>query len=324
MLDRLYAGAAGARRRWFERHPYLQRRLERPVLSIGNLSLGGTGKTPLVARVAAWLAARGERPAILSRGYGRTNRRDGVVVVSDGRSVLASLDDAGDEPLMLAREVQGTVVAVAEDRHLAGIVAERALGATVHVLDDGFQHVQLARDLDILLTRPGEAESERVVPFGRLREPMAAAARAHVLVVVGADVATARSEAWTLGVSQAVGATRVLLGTPADQPVVAIAGIADADQFFASLEQAGWSLAGRLAFRDHYRYRSSDIAPMAKALSDAGAAALVTTEKDGVRLSALDPLPFPWSAVPMRLEIDGWEELTKTIDEALVRGRGRQ
>ena len=202
------------------------------MISVGNLSVGGTAKTPLVARIARHLLERGEAPAILSRGYGRTDRADGVVVVSDGTRVLADLSRAGDEPLMLAHAIAGARVVVSEDRYLAGRLAERQLGATVHVLDDGFQHVQLTRDLDILMTRAGEAGG-RVLPFGRLRESPDAAARAHFAVVLDADLATARTEAWSLGVSACAGARRVLQNTPAiDAPIVAVAGIAQPDQFF--------------------------------------------------------------------------------------------
>src|SRR4029453_7661164 len=125
--------------------------------SVGNLGGGGRAKTPLVSPIAQHLLDRGEAPAILSRGYGRTDRVDGVVVVSDGQQVLADLGRAADEPLMLARALAGARVVVSEDRYLAGRLAEHQLGATVHVLDDGFQHVQLARDFDVLVMHAGEA-----------------------------------------------------------------------------------------------------------------------------------------------------------------------
>ena len=182
-----------ARRRWAERHPDRRRRLAHPVVSVGNLSVGGTGKSPIVAAIANWLVAQGERPAILSRGYARADAAEGVVVVSDGTRVLASIDRAGDEPLMLARQAPGSVVCVSPDRHLAGTLAERQFGCTVHVLDDGFQHIELARDLDILVTTVGEIPQGRVLPMGRLREPIDAAARAHVLVVSGATAGAAAS-----------------------------------------------------------------------------------------------------------------------------------
>ncbi len=172
--------------------------------------MGGTGKSPVVAALAAWLVQQGERPAILSRGYRRRDDVPGVVVVSDGQTLRAGLGRSGDEPLMLARAVPGAIVCVCPDRHLAGVLAERRLGATVHLLDDGFQHFNLARDLDVLVTTPGEIGEGRVVPHGRLREPRDAAARAHVLVVMGATAGAAVTEGWALGVGLACGAERVL------------------------------------------------------------------------------------------------------------------
>jgi tetraacyldisaccharide 4'-kinase len=321
LLDLLYAQAARARRRWFERHPQARRRLKQPVISIGNLSVGGTGKTPLVAALSRWLLDRGERPAILSRGYRRRDNADGVIVVSDGRRVLADVNRSGDEPLMLARQVDGAIVTVCENRFLAGLVAERRLGATVHVLDDGFQHVQLARNLDVLMTRPGEVASGRVLPFGRLREAADAAARAHLLVVVDADDVAARSEAWTLGISQAVGATRLLRLNPTAPDVIAIAGIADPEQFFDSLRLAGWQVARAIPFADHHRYTQMDVARLAEMLRQTGASAVVTTEKDEARLEPLAPLPFACIAVPMTLEIESWDVVTASIEQALERAR---
>jgi tetraacyldisaccharide 4'-kinase len=362
LLDLLYAQAVGARRRWFERHPEARRRLRQPVISVGNLSVGGTGKTPLVARIAQWLVDLGERPAILSRGYGRRDRRDGVVVVSNGgRFTLADLDRAGDEPLMLARAVPRAIVVVADDRFLAGVVAERRLGATVHVLDDGFQHVQLARDCDVLLTRPDEISGGRTLPFGRLRESIDAAARADFVVVLDADPATAKAEAWTLGVSQgcsgrrrikrrqtvegadgpacgedAAGAERGKstkdaegaqgaedAQVSADGVVMAIAGIADPAQFFRMLTEADYQVARCMAFPDHHRYRRSDIARIRDAARAAGTDLVLTTEKDQVRLeaaaAALGELPFTCVAVPMTLEIDDWDALSRCITAAIQR-----
>jgi tetraacyldisaccharide 4'-kinase len=272
------------------------------------------------------LLERGERPAILSRGYGRADRADGVVVVSDGERLMAPLARAGDEPLMLARQVPGSIVAVAEDRHQAGVVAERRLAATVHVLDDGFQHVQLARDLDVLMTRAGEIASDRPLPFGRLREDASAAARADVLVVIDADLATARQEAFELGVSQVLAARKVLAGAAVSETspplsLVAVAGIARSEQFFEMLRAAGHTLAQTIAYADHHRYDGRDVARLAEAVRSSGAAGVVTTEKDAVRFDALQPLPFTLVVAPMDLAFEGWDTLTACIDAALARHR---
>jgi len=324
LLDLLYARGVGARRHWFERHPEARRRLRQPVISVGNLSVGGTGKTPLVASIAAWLLARGERPAILSRGYKRRERPDGVVVVSDGRDVLTHVGLAGDEPLMLAQTLPGAIVCVCEDRYLAGVLAERRLGASVHLLDDGFQHVQLAREIDILVTRPGEISNGRVLPFGCLREARSAAARAHFVVVMDADTDTARAEAWELGISQFAAARRRIAPVTEDagastRQVVAVAGIARPEQFFEMLGAAGYQVARTMVFADHHRYRADDIARITAAARDAGVETIVTTEKDAVRFEPLAPLPFVLRPVAMSLVIDGWDALAASLDEVLRR-----
>jgi tetraacyldisaccharide 4'-kinase len=326
LLDLLYARGVGARRRWFERHPDARRRLRQPVVSVGNLSVGGEGKTPLVASIAAWLMARGERPAILSRGYKRRERLDGVVVVSAVRQVLASVERAGDEPLMLARALPGAIVCVCEDRYLAGVLAERQLGASMHLLDDGFQHVHLAREIDILVTRPGEISSGRVLPFGRLREARSAAARAHFVVVMDADTDTARAEAWELGISEFAAARRRIEPVTGDavessRRVLAVAGIARPEQFFEMLRVAGYQVAQTLAFADHHRYRLNDLARIAAAARDAGVEAVVTTQKDAVRFEPLAPLPFMLRSIPMSLVIDQWDALAASVEEAVRRTR---
>ena len=147
LLSGLYGRVAEARRAWYGGHPARQRRLDRPVISVGSLAVGGSGKTPAVAAIVRLLQARGERPVILSRGYGRRAATAGVIVVSDGTRLLEPVERSGDEPQMLARWLPDVPVLVAADRHRAGRVAERQLGASVHVLDDGFQHLRLARDI---------------------------------------------------------------------------------------------------------------------------------------------------------------------------------
>jgi len=276
----------------------------------------------MVSLLTRWLLDQGERPAILSRGYGRRDRCDGVVVVSDGGRVLTGLDQAGDEPLMLARSLSGAVVVVGEDRFLAGTLAERRLHATVHLLDDGFQHVQLARDVDILMTTTGEITGGRVLPMGRLREPVDAAARADVLVVLDSDTAAARAEAWALGISQVASGRRVLERATESAPaVVAVAGIASPDGFFKMLRTSGYRLAESLSFRDHHPYTRSDVARINAAVQAAGGAPVVTTEKDYVRLEPLAPWPFECHATPMTLSIDGWDDVVAFTAQAIARRR---
>ena len=148
-LSAVYGRAARLRRSWYARRPHAQHRLQSPVISVGNLVVGGSGKTPVVAAVARLLLERGHRPSILSRGYARRDERDGVVVVSDGDRMIASVEASGDEPQMLARALPGVPVLVCPDRYLAGRLAETHFASTVHLLDDGFQHLQLARGTDL-------------------------------------------------------------------------------------------------------------------------------------------------------------------------------
>ena len=172
------------RRSWYERHPQSRRSLDRPVISVGNLSVGGSGKTPIVAALARMLLDMGQRPAILSRGYARRRATDGVVVVSDGNRVLEPVENSGDEPQMLARALPGVPVLVCADRHLAGRLAEKRFDATVMLLDDGFQHLALGRNVDVLVM-PASDLDDAVLPSGRLREPLDSASSADCVLVPG-------------------------------------------------------------------------------------------------------------------------------------------
>lgn len=324
MLHTLYGRLALARRAWYER-PGARQHLERPVVSVGNLSVGGTGKTPLVAALAAWLVAAGERPAILSRGYARRIATSGPTVVSDGTRVLTDVDHAGDEPLMLARAVPGAVVVVAADRHAAGRVAETSLGATVHVLDDGFQHLTLARDLDIVVTGRGAIAADHVLPKGRLREPAAALSRASMLVVVGATDDEAAAEAHGLGVPVGIGATRRLTvpvavhgAPPPSRPrVVAMSGLGQPAQFAVALAAAGCDVAASCPFPDHHWYSAADLERVAARVRATGAWGIATTDKDAVRLDGVALPPVAIARWPLVLDMPRWATLTGAVTARL-------
>jgi tetraacyldisaccharide 4'-kinase len=320
-----------ARRRRMERRPQRQRRLSRPVISVGNLSMGGTGKTPVVAAIAEWLINAGHRPSILTRGYGRGDAVDGVVVIDPRSDQPPSLAQTGDEPLMLSRQVPGATVCVSPDRYLGGVLAEK-LGCDVHVLDDGFQHLELARQLDILVTTVGEIPNGRVIPFGRLREPKDAAARAHFLVVTDATAGAASAEAWELGISQSCGSRRIL-GEPAvvgdqgsgigdqgsgigDEGVLAVAGIAHPERFIQALRDDGWNVVGSMTFSDHHRYSAKDLEAIRSKMARLGASAVFTTDKDAVRFGSLAP-PFPLYRVPLTVEFDPPHALFESLRAVL-------
>lgn len=297
------------RRRWYAA-PGRQHRLRRPVVSVGNVSHGGRGKTPLVGWLARLLVGAGERPAILTRGYARRRPEDGVVVVSDGIRILADLDRSGDEPLMLAHDVPGACVLVSEQRALAGALAERVLGATVHLLDDGFQHLALARDLDLVLVSPDDLAG-RHGPFG-LRESLAALAHADAVIVDGVAPdapARAATAAGTLWVELRRGAGAPVPLEP-DRPwaaperqVLAMAGIAQPQRFADMLSAAGWTVVELIAFGDHHAYDASDLARL-RAAADRTRASVLTTAKDAVRLMLFRPLPVPVAVVPLTVSVE--------------------
>jgi tetraacyldisaccharide 4'-kinase len=254
------------------------------VISIGNLTVGGSGKTPLAAEIARMLLDMGERPAILTRGYARVKPTDGVVVVSDGQQIHAGVEYSGDEPLMLARMVPQAAVLVSGSRYLAGRFAESQLNSTVHILDDGFQHFELLRDIDLLIA-PDTLDDVRTLPAGRFREPLDAASDADALMIEGAPGAFFErlpERFLTFEFS------RRITGLPVDKPAFAFAGIARPERFYRDLENAGWQLTGRRSFRDHHHYSARDIDVIARAARESGAQLIVTTEKDAVRLGS-DP-----------------------------------
>jgi tetraacyldisaccharide 4'-kinase len=309
LLTILYSQIARARRRYYERRPHLRRRLAAPVISVGNLTVGGSSKTPLAAGIARMLLDMGERPSILSRGYAREIVEDGTVIVSDGKAVLADVARSGDEPLMLARQVPRAAVLVSSSRYVSGRVAESKLGCTVHVLDDGFQHFDLVRDVDLLVA-PATLDDTRTLPFGRFREPLDAAASADALLVELDAVAQGFSPVAHDSVAQLAARLKVpiafefsrrIAGPPADRPAFAFAGIARPERFFADLEKAGWRLTGRRAFADHHRYSDREIDDIAAAAAASGAQVILTTEKDLVRLrpgANIVPVPLEVSIAP--------------------------
>jgi tetraacyldisaccharide 4'-kinase len=323
-LSSAYGAMAAWRRARYARDPSRQRRLARPVISVGNLRLGGSGKTPIVQYVARLLLEAGERPAILTRGYARATPRDGVTVVSDGAAVVGDLATAGDEPLMLARSLPGVPVLVGADRYLSGTLAERRLGATVHLLDDGFQHLELARDLDLLLVSE-EDLADRPLPGGRLREGLGAARAADAALVNAGYDSAAERIARMLGIATAFRVTRTIapprrLQAPRDPVVVppasrvfVVSGIARPDRFVADVAGAGWEIAGTLHFRDHHRYNRTDVARIAAKARAAACAIVLTTEKDAVRLAELPLGDLPIAAVPLVTAVEPEERFREWL-----------
>jgi tetraacyldisaccharide 4'-kinase len=293
------------------------------VISVGNLSVGGSGKTPLVAAIAEALLRIGEQPAVLSRGYARRSRGCAVVIVSDATSLRAAVEESGDEPQLLARRLSGVPVLVSADRWAAGVVAERECGCTVHLLDDGFQHLPLARDVDLLLLSESDLR-DAVLPAGRLREPLTAAwhadawltpdmASAEAVELMNtsggngpqADGGTSRPAAF--GLTLRIGEPRLVspfgeAGPATPGRAVAVAGIARPERFFASAREAGWILVREMVFPDHHWFTHADWSAVREAAHAAGDAQVLTTEKDAVRLERLvvdEPADVPVSYLPI-------------------------
>lgn len=312
-LSAAYGAVATWRRQRFTRDPSRRHRLRRPVVSVGNLGVGGGGKTPVTGYIARLLLEAGERPAILTRGYARRRPVDGVTVVSDGRQVLTGVDAAGDEPLMLARGLPGVMVFVGAGRYLSGRLAEEQFGATVHVLDDGFQHFDLARDVDLLLASEDDL-SDRPLPAGRLREPLSAASAADAALVMAGYATAAERVARALGVptvfrvTRTLGVPRTLAGdsvvVPSESRVFLVAAIARPERFFSDVASAGWQVVGSMRFQDHHYFTPRDVARVIKAARSAAAAIVLTTEKDAVRLNAAEMDDLPIASVPLMVGID--------------------
>jgi len=295
------------------------RRLRFPVISIGNLSTGGAGKTPLVIALAQALTRRGLAVDVLSRGYGRRSQA-AARVDPGGRA-----DDFGDEPLLIARQA-GVPVYVAPQRYDAGVLAEAGAdpgGPAVHILDDGFQHRQLHRDIDILLLNRADWH-DRLLPAGNLREALRSATRADAIAIPSTEPEL-ESELRRGGWKGPVWRLNRRMEIPRiDGPVLAFCGIARPEQFFAGLKQSVVDVAACTAYPDHHRYTARDLDQLAAQALAAGATTLLTTEKDQVRLSGLRP-PLPTVTVRLRTEIEpaalDWiEDRLKPVSQ----GKGEQ
>ena len=226
--------------------------------------------------------------------------------------MLADLARSGDEPLMLARQLPGVAVLVSPNRHLAGRLAEARFGCDVHLLDDGFQHFVLERDVDLLVVGPDDVSRPLVLPFGRLREPLEVARAADAVLWTGegdpADAAARLGVAHGFRLTHEAGAfTSAPFGGPLPAPgdrVIAMAAIARPERFVAALAGSGFNVASTMFLRDHHRYTPADLARAEREMRDANAVCIVTTEKDMVRLLPLRPLPFPlaWRRLTTRVE----------------------
>jgi tetraacyldisaccharide 4'-kinase len=270
-------------------------RLPVPVVSVGNLTVGGTGKTPTVALLAERFIAKGKRVAVLSRGYGSSAAGE-VRIVADGRNVLLSPEEAGDEPYLLASSVPGLVVIIGADRYRAGLLAVERFKPDLVILDDGFQHMRLGRDLNILLLDCRYPVANGLtLPGGLLREPRCAAARADLIIYTRCTIdrvidppagkPSCRAVHHLAGATPLTGGPREPFTALKADRGVAFAGIADPDSFFDALREEGLSLVATLPFPDHCRYGDREIETICQVMETSRADYLITTGKDAAKLA---------------------------------------
>ena len=275
--------------------------LPRPVISIGNITWGGTGKTPMVIKTARYLLSLGILPCVLTRGYAR--KHGDTTVVSDGKNILASAELGGDEPRLIAESVRGAIVVAGSDRFWAAKGILSSLKPDVFVLDDGFQHWALKRDLDIVCVNSlNPFGNGLLIPAGILREPVNSLKRAGLVVLTNAGLSNGNGALGSklemkfgikplkaklvpqnltrLRDNKAIGLTEVSAGS-----VIAVSALGDNSGFRKTLENSGFKVSGHFVFRDHHWYKKSEAQ---KILSSAKKGEpIVTTSKDAARLRGI-------------------------------------
>jgi len=336
-LSALYGMATRARLALYHRGAFKVERIEAPVISVGNITTGGTGKTPLVAWLARAVAREGKRACIITRGYGRPNPNSRVLV-SDGERVLADTREGGDEPVMLALMLRGVASVVSDaNRVEAARWAMKNLNSEVFILDDGFQHLRIARDLDIVTVDAMNPWGGRqLLPRGALREPLSGLGRADCLVITRADqpanLFALQAEASRLSGGRPIFLSRTKLArvqslsstTPHQdhspdaltQPIAAFCAIGNPQAFFKQIKDGGVTLAYTRAFYDHHVYTQREINRLSAEARVRGAQALLTTAKDAVKLHSLD-FPLPCYVLEVELAFDAQDGLLDQLREAI-------
>ncbi|HEX8816984.1 MAG TPA: tetraacyldisaccharide 4'-kinase [Terriglobales bacterium] len=284
-------------------------RLRGAVVSVGNLSVGGAGKTPFVILLGELLKQRNIPFDILSRGYGRSSR--GVALVDPA----GTPQQFGDEPLLLSQRLRVPVI-VGENRYEAGVFAEKKFGSQLHILDDGFQHRSLARDFDIVLLSAEDTAGD-LLPNGRLREPLTALSRADAVVAsddVPLDlIARPGLSIWSMG--------RGIAPLSAPKRPLAFCGIARPQNFFDQLRRTGVDPVGEKSYRDHHAYSLADAEHLIALARQVNADGFVTTEKDRINLGTLASLLNPLAIAVVRMDL---AEPNQVVDALLRTVRERK
>ncbi len=333
-LSTLYGAVTRTRLALYRRGTFRTTRLDRPVISVGNITAGGTGKTPLVEWVAKTVAGAGraggagKKVCILTRGYGRENPQQ-QVVVSDGTTILATPAEAGDEPYLLATNLLGSAAVISNaDRVAAGRYAIETFNTDCFVLDDGFQHLRLARDLNILtIDATNPWGGGQLLPHGRLREPLSGLIRADCVVLTRCNqvenVETIRSSITDFIRGPLFESSMRAVNAPiTTAPVVAFCAVGNPKAFFEQLRKHGYESILEKAFTDHHSYTQRDVDELIKEAKRAGAKGLVTTAKDAVKLRSLS-FSLPWHVFEIEIEIEnesGLAELILAASELAERG----
>jgi tetraacyldisaccharide 4'-kinase len=336
-LGSLYGVAMKVRRALYQSGRFRVHELGKSVISVGNLTTGGTGKTPLVEWIAKELAQTGHRPCILTRGYGRRNAGNRVIV-SDGNEVMADAARAGDEPLLLAENLKGLAAVISDaDRISAAHWAIQNLQSDVFVLDDGFQHLRVARQLNIVtIDATNPWGNGKLIPAGVLRESPFELARADCIVITRADdpnqTEALQREINAQGKGRPIFHSRMILSgvraVPFGQPSIAVeqiggsrvaafCALGNPESFFALLRRNGYQLAHTQVFRDHHSYTQSDIDQLVREAVAHGAQILLTTAKDEVKLRSLK-FELPCYTADIEIEIENQERLRALIADAIT------
>ncbi len=337
-LSAMYSVLTRARLALYRRGTFHTQKLTSPVISIGNLTTGGTGKTPLVEYVCRALANADRNICVLTRGYGRLQPKTRVLV-SDGTNVLADPWQAGDEPFLLAQNLKGLAAVISDaDRVAAGQWAGRTLGTDTFVLDDGFQHFRLRRDLDIVAIDALDPwGGNHLLPYGRLREPISGLARADCVVITRAEQGRAvtrlkgnledltrrrpvfLSQMQTSGIKTLVDRKEVSRKS-VPQPLAAFCAVGNPDSFFKQLEREGLVCVLKKIFPDHHVYRQADVDSLVDAAATAGAKGLITTAKDAVKLAAYF-FQLPCHILEIQITFEEPREFLQMILDSVSKGR---